>query len=259
MKEANKEVFEPRGLVVKIMNTKKMMGAVGCGNFDAKGKLALPPLEVLDDLTPPTSLVLYQSGASGSDEGKVELQVEDPRMRRLNALEGFIAPLEFEKEGAPARGVMDKYGGAPLRWLNKRQDTKLQKAAEKSVEHRRKHSYTVEEEFRGTELEMAGIEERMRDISINAEKELEVETGQERRYEVEARIDSELAELKGRKEQLERGRDKRVREVYNKGDKKLEKLARKEKRIANRILWIVITRMDESEGDELVDVGSISS
>jgi hypothetical protein len=257
MKSANKEMFAPRGPMVKIMSTKKMVAAVGCQNVDAKGKLALPPLGVLDNLTPSAAIISYQDYNSGpSGEGKVGVEVEDPRMRRLRALEGFIAPLEFEKDPAPTRGAMDKYGGAPLRWLNKKQDTEFQKAASKSVEHRRKHSSAVEGEFRNSEAEIEVIEQRMREITVGAEKGLEG-MGEDRRYEVEARMEIELEELEGRKERVERERDERVREVYKKGDKKLEKLAGKEEKIANRILWIVVMKMGGNVGDELVDVGSL--
>ncbi|KAN0101480.1 hypothetical protein V8E51_011990 [Hyaloscypha variabilis] len=259
MKKKNEEIFKPRGLVVRILSTRKMMGVVGAdGDAKGKGKLVLPPMEELKDLTPPTetALTIYQSESAGADkDGKIAVEVEDPRMRRLKALEGLIAPLEFETETAPTRGPMDKYGGAPLRWLNKKQDSKLQKAATRSVEHRRKHSGIVGEEFRDTEMELYGIEERMREIRVYAEKELDGENDTGRRYEVEARMESELAELEGRREELEKGRDDRVKEVYKKGDKKLEKLAKKEEKIANRILWVVVTKMDESVANELVDVG----
>lgn len=262
LKKATEEIFKPRGLCVRIMGTKKMMGAVGCENVDAKGKLALPAPGVLGDLTPPpAALPPYQGGAGDSDPGDrtEEVQVEDPRVRRLKALEGFIAPLEFEKEAAPTRGPMDKYGGAPLRWLNKKQDAKLLKAATKSAEHRRKNTDVVEEEFLNCETEIRGIEERMAEIRVSAKQELEGETRQEGRDEVEARVESELAELEGRRTELEMGRDERVREVYKKGDKKLNKLAKKEEKIANRILWVVITRMDGDAGDDLVDVESLGS
>ena len=258
MKKANEETFKPRGLVVRIMSTRKMMGAVGGGmEGKGKGKLLLPPMEELKDLTPTpqNAVILFQSENVGEKtDDKVTVEVEDPRMRRLKALEGLIAPLEFEKEAAPTRGAMDKYGGAPLRWLNKKQDTNLQKAANKSMEHRRTHSGLVEDEFRDTEMQIFGIEERMREIRVSGEKELDGESEVGKRYEVESRMESELAELEGRREELERGRDDRVKEVYKKGDKKLEKLAKKEEKIANRILWIVVARMDDGVATELVDV-----
>jgi hypothetical protein len=261
LKKSTEEIFKPRGLCVRIMGTKKMMSAVGCENMDAKGKLALPAPEVLGDLAPPPAVRPPYQDAGDSDPGdrKEEVRVEDPRVRRLKALEGSIAPLEFEKEPAPTRGPMDKYGGAPLRWLNKKQDAKLLKAATKSAEHRRKHTDVVEEEFLNCEMEIRGIEERMTEIRVSAKQELEGETRQEGRDEVEARVASELAELEERRTELEMGRDERVREVYKKGDKKLNKLAKKEEKIANRILWVVITRMDGSVGDDLVDVESLGS
>lgn len=52
MKTANRKDFMPRGLLVKIMSTKKMMAAIGFDYGDGKGKPALPPFDALKDLTP---------------------------------------------------------------------------------------------------------------------------------------------------------------------------------------------------------------
>jgi hypothetical protein len=108
-------------------------------------------------------------------------------------------------------------------------------------------------------MEVHGGVDRMREI-ISAEKELEAGTRRERQYEVEARMESGLAELDGRRAELVNGRGERVKEVYRKGDKKLNKLAKNEEKTTNRILWVVITRIDGSVGDDdLVDVGSLGS
>jgi hypothetical protein len=258
MKTTNETIFAPRGLVAKIMNTKKMMAAINFTNTDQKGKLALPPLDELEDLTPPSTLALDNSGSDGPlDENAEAANVEDPRLRRLRALEGFVAPLELETTPAPTKGAMDKYGGAPLRWLNKKQDSKLQKAASKSTESRLKNASAAEAEFKQTEAEIESIEYRMQELRLSAERELVDRP--EAKDEIEAKMESELAILEQCREAEVKRRDEKVKEVYKKGDKKLEKLAKKEEKIANRILWIVIMRKDGSVDDELLEVGSIES
>jgi hypothetical protein len=115
MKTADKEMFTLRGLAVKVLSRKKMMGAIKFDNVDGKGKLALPPLDILEELTPASRNTL--TAHDGSDfvaERKLEVEVEDPWMRRPKALLGLIAPLEFETDAAPIRGALDKYCRAPL-------------------------------------------------------------------------------------------------------------------------------------------------
>ncbi|KAK8153872.1 hypothetical protein BKA80DRAFT_34170 [Phyllosticta citrichinensis] len=69
LKNINETMFKPRGLAVKIMETKKMMQAVGA----AETKLKLPPLDDVNDLDP----------MGQRQPGQVP---EDPRMRRLRGL-----------------------------------------------------------------------------------------------------------------------------------------------------------------------------
>ena len=80
VKSANEELFERRGLKVKILKTKKMMVAVGHGGE----VLNLPPLE--NDFA-------CSSERSVALEGN---ERNDPRMRRIRALGDKIAPLTFQ-------------------------------------------------------------------------------------------------------------------------------------------------------------------
>lgn len=252
MKKANTDLFAPRNLIAKIMTTKKMMAEIRCNNVDTKGKLILPPLEELSDLTPETGAVIVRDPNVAAPPSTVE----DPRVRRTRALEGYIAPLEFEAPALP-KGKYDKYGGAPLRWLNKRQDAKLAKAATKSSEKRLSKAPEAEAEMEKSELAIQDIEHKM--IEVHQASEAELAATPDERYRIEARSEQEIAMLEAAREvEIER-RNKALAMIYKKGDKKLNKLAKNEEKVANRILWIVITKIDGNGDDEQMEVGSIES
>ncbi|KAG4437204.1 hypothetical protein IFR05_007323 [Cadophora sp. M221] len=252
MKKSNTNLFAPRNLIAKIMTTKKMMAEIKCNNVDTKGKLILPPLEELSDLTPETGAVIVRDPNVAAPPSTVE----DPRVRRTRALEGYIAPLDFEASALP-KGKYDKYGGAPLRWLNKRQDTKLAKAATKSSEKRLSKAPEAEAEMEKSELAIQDIEHKM--IEVHQASEAELAATPDDRYRIEARSEQEIAMLEAAREvEIER-RNKALALIYKKGDKKLNKLAKNEEKVANRILWVVITKIDGNGDDEQMEVGSIES
>lgn len=254
MKKSNAELFAPRGLVAKIMSTKKMMTTIKCTNLDSKGKLALPPLDELKDLTPQTGALVRHDGRTNT----FQVPIEDPRLRRLRALEGYISPLDFETEPAQPKGMMDKYGGAPLRWLNRKQDQKLAKAASTSTAKRIEKAPEANAEVARSEKEIEEIDAKILEVRQEGQKELESASVEERRN-IEARMDYETAVLEAKKlEEMDR-RDENIAGIFKKGDKKLDKRSKKEEKIVNRILWVVITRLDGTVGDELLEVGSVES
>ncbi|KAH6953917.1 hypothetical protein BKA56DRAFT_681693 [Ilyonectria sp. MPI-CAGE-AT-0026] len=135
LKSANADIFAPRGLVCKIMTTEKMMAAINFTEVDKKAKLKLPPLETVHDLGVPHS---HSAPASiNSDEITTNSRIEtvsgvkDPRLLRLQALEGYITPLDFDVSEPSPESWLSKMGQKPLRWANNRQMKALEKANEK--------------------------------------------------------------------------------------------------------------------------------
>ncbi|CAL3969667.1 unnamed protein product [Diplocarpon coronariae] len=255
LKKANADIFAPKKLIARLMNTKKMMEEIKCNNVDAKGKLILPPMDELTDLTPETGVMIVRDPAVAAPAPTVE----DPRVRRLRALDGYISPLELESEAPLPEGVMKKYGGAPLRWLNKRRDTKLAKAATMSSEKRLSKAPEAEAEMERSEAEIQNIERRMIEVHHAAEMELATATPEER-LKIEARSEQEISALKASRDVETERRNTALAAIYKKGDKKLNKLAKNEEKIANRILWIVITKLGANNADsELMEVGSLEA
>lgn len=81
VKDANQNIFLPKGLRVKVLKTKKMMAAVG---HDSE-VLKLPPLVEMHS----------RVGSGWGDEEN------DPRMRRIRALGDKVADLQFHELLAP--------------------------------------------------------------------------------------------------------------------------------------------------------------
>lgn len=269
LKKTNSTIFAPRGLVVKLMSTKKMMAAIGFEDVDEKGKLRLPPLEDVSDLETGMGGEGVQvgvervgtGGSGGSAKGKEKEKEkgdvrEDPRVLRLKALKDYISPLTLDvPQEIGHSGPVSKYGGAPLRWMNKKQLGKLDKAREKSIKEREKSAGKVEAATMETDESIRGLERQITSLRRHTIENGSVGSG--------SRAESELAMLESTKrEELER-RDTVVKEIQQKGDKKLNKVFKKEEKIANRILWVVISRIDggnravSEEGEELVQVGSL--
>lgn len=133
MKESNTKIFAPRGLVCKILTTKKMIAEVGFNETDPKGKLKLLPLELDEDIPEFDDQVSVETSYGGLPAAR------DPRLIRLKALEGYIAPLEFDVSAYPDKeGRLSKIGQAPLRWMNKKQMKKFHAAKTKSMKKREK-------------------------------------------------------------------------------------------------------------------------
>ncbi|KAF8853315.1 hypothetical protein BDZ45DRAFT_729617 [Acephala macrosclerotiorum] len=198
MKKANQNIFAPRGLIVKIMSTKKMMAEVGVGpeNLDPKGKLALPPLEELSDLTPQTGALIRHPTEQGvRTHERTTSSVEDPRMRRIRALNGYIAPLEFETEPVQPKGVYEKYGGAPLRWMNKRADTKMTKAADKSASARLDKAPEAESIINASERDLEQIDRDSAEVHQRRLDDLNKTRDETDRHRIEARAEQELSSL----------------------------------------------------------------
>jgi hypothetical protein len=235
MKEANATIFAPRGLVCKIQTTKKMMAQVGFTDTDAKGKLKLPSLEGAEDLGAYNPMVAIDNGPDEEKQGK-PLE-KDPRLLRLKALEGYIAPLDFDVADAPTNeGRLSKMGQAPLRWMNKKQMKKLDGAKAKSLKKREKHSAEVEAEEIRAQNEIAELDRRMEGLNEDERSELEM----------------------AKKLELEK-RDAAIANIYKGTDKKLNKVYKKEEKVTNRILWIVIHNADGTDGDSLFRVGTTAT
>ncbi|EKG13895.1 hypothetical protein MPH_08894 [Macrophomina phaseolina MS6] len=252
LKKANAEIFNPRGLTVRTCTTKKMMQAIGL----SETKLTLPPLDDVNDL----EFGLTHTNSSGRNTPSALDQAvpEDPRMRRLRALEGHVAPVTFDVPQEPLpEGALKRYATAPTRWMNSRNVRGLIKAREKGLKQQRDKAAELDEELAAAnreieELERLAVAQETVEDQYLANQARSVGGGQPAGHQRMASQD--LAASIERRAQI-------IEEIKKAGEKKMKKSDKKEERVANRVLWIVITRSDGAPlgEDDVVELSDEAS
>lgn len=134
IREANASLFGPRGLHVRICSTKDLLADIGVNE------------SIFEQSTQSHSCAsiptLYSASANSTSA------TVDPRMRRLQALERYIAPLSFDVPTPKTpEGVLDKVGA----WGAKRQEAKQQKDAEKAMREAREGKGKAQEKLQKKE------------------------------------------------------------------------------------------------------------
>jgi hypothetical protein len=213
----NADLFHPAGLHAAVLTTKDMMVRVGHG----KQWLRLPPLETSEDLE--DSMMAEREGGVRTVQGTAN-SLEDPRMRRLNALHGYVAPLNFDVPAVVAPdNLINKMAAWQAQKTAEKHEKKDLKRREKSAAKSQSPEEKTTKDERKLERKFASVEKSLEKHGGNADAR-KVRRAQER-YEREQR-------KVGRKEQKS-GKDER-----------------REEKKANKIRWIVITQWEgEAEGD----------
>ncbi|KAF4302333.1 hypothetical protein GTA08_BOTSDO06291 [Botryosphaeria dothidea] len=238
LKKANAEIFNPRGLTVRTCTTKRMMQAVGMN----EAKLTLPALNDVDDL----EFGLTHT-ASGRSTPALEQGIpEDPRMRRLRALEGFVTPVSFDVPPEPLpEGALRRYTTAPTRWMNSRNVRGLIKAREKGLQQQRDKAAELDEELTAANREIEELE-RLAAAQETVENQYfanEARSAGGHHGGHQRMASQDLAASLERRAQI-------IEEIKKAGEKKIKKSDKKEERVANRILWVVITRSENAPPEE---------
>ena len=226
VKAANREIFEPRGLQVRLLNTKKMLEAI---HVD-EAAFALPPLPEFN--APET-----------------QNQREDPRRRWMQALDGVVSPLDYD---VPAFSTQDNWLKKAGAWTAKKQD---KKRARSLTERREKAKKTIdeaeEEAIEREQLIRSTIQSLEEDVgALSMQPPAKDSKAEEKRQRVMAEYQEALSEeqTKLMEERLKR------REATEKVVRKVDK---KEHKVVQKIRWVVITaKTDEEEiGNADIDDG----
>lgn len=233
LQACNADLFHRTGLHVAILSTREMMARIG----HPEERLRLPPLETADDLDRDT-LSFDGDAISVKAEQRARSPMDDPRMRRVNALKGYAAPLDFD---VPAVVPPDTLLAKMSAWQAQKASTKND---EKEAKRRAKTQ--AKQSGRG---ELRGKDERKLDRKLaKLEKTLDKEGGKHKERDVrKAQRDYEREERKMEKK-LERRAGKPGKE---KGKGKVDD---REEKQANKVRCVVITRWEgDEESDDLSD------
>ena len=242
LQACNADLFHPTGLHVAILSTREMMVRIG----HPEERLRLPPLETADDLDRDTSSI-DGDAISGKAEQRAKKPMDDPRVRRVNALKGYVAPLDFD---VPAVVPPDSLLAKMSAWQAQKAETKND---EKEAKRRAKSQ--AKQSGGGGGGELRGKDERKLDRKLaKLEKTLDKEGGKHKERDVrKAQREYEREERKMEKK-LERRAGKPEKE---KGKGKVND---REEKQANKVRWVVITHWEgDGEDDDLSDDGSLNA
>ncbi|OJD35414.1 uncharacterized protein BKCO1_170006 [Diplodia corticola] len=177
--------------------------------------------------------------------------------RRLRPLSGSVSPVTFDVPPAPLpQSALKRYSTAPTRWMNGRSARALAAGREKGMRLRREKAAELDGELSALRGEIEGLMVGREDRT-GEEETGEEGTGEESGVVVgggdggdggprhhERMASRELAVS------LEEKRAQMIGEIRKAGEKKIRKSDRKEEKMANRVLWIVITRLGDAPTED---------
>lgn len=201
-KTCNETLFHPAGLHATVATTKKMMARVG--HPDPEGRLRLQPISSSD--TTSTVRVGSESGTSEETTFEDPSKANDFKARRMQALEGYVAPLNLEVPGPVApENVLCKMSAWQANRLEKKQTGKYEKRRAELEEERGKMDRKLARKERKQnraggrfERETAKLEQEfLEDIAKENAKQAEEEEKLERRLSKASIKDGEKIEARG--------------------------------------------------------------
>lgn len=234
LSRANPELWERRGLHAQVLSTKEMMMRVGAPETMMK----VSPLEHLND-----------QGQFESRGGGVSRN--DPRVRRIEALRDYVMGLRFEKDQSPvnslkSKGWMAKVSRRQEQVAAHEQNQKILKAREEGYQklaEAEEAGRLVDEEIKQVEDEITQICEaanaKKRECGVMLDR-----SAQQVVARIESTMRKDVAKLEAKKAQLLKTRDREVLKKRKEGENSLNKSYKKEEEIANKVMWLVITKND---------------
>lgn len=244
----NMELFNPAGLHVTVMTTKKMMVKIGLPGEQLK----LHPLSA-DAPTPDANVLAYES----QSEVQQLPELEHARAQSLKALQGQVMPLNFNvPEAKTPDSLLQKMGANQVSRLSKKQQTKAQKKREKANEEIVKMNAEADkEQSKGDKDVLKKQREAEKEIS-KLERELEQEKSVSKRLEASKKLQKEKSKLLNEVEKEAKKRDEKVESKRQDARKEIEKVGKSESKIANKIRWLVISKWEGQESDMSEDEDS---
>ncbi|THX82442.1 hypothetical protein D6D05_03846 [Aureobasidium pullulans] len=217
MQKTNEELFRPSGLKAKIVSTKKMISSIRFRTTDGRNRLVLCELD--------------------------EKCVENPQDRLLRSLDGYVSPLSSDVPGqALPTNSVEKALNTSTTFIDRIQ-TRLLSNSRRKISNNN-ISFCDQNDVRILDLEKAILEcqsqckHRSQDLGLDT-------TSAKEHIEIHD-LRAHLTELKVEMALEKQVRDNRLERTRIAHAKTFAAIHAEDNRIANRILWLVIT---EDEGN----------
>ncbi|KAI5370768.1 hypothetical protein Slin14017_G016470 [Septoria linicola] len=218
-KAINTKLFHLVGLHAQTCSTKEMLAKIGHSGEELK----LAPVEMADQLG--GSAIVDESGHSST------LAVaEDSRMRRMKALEGYAAPLDFNvPETVAPRNLLKKMGHAHAEHMVKKQTKREVRKRAEDADDRDKKTIKADKETRRALERVEEAEEKV--IKERARTDQRFEKYSDKPKEQDREIDKEQQKW-----------DRELKKQSQKSAKDVAKPKDREEEATQKIQWVVITR-----------------
>jgi hypothetical protein len=232
----NAAFFHPAGLHASVLSTKDMLARIGHPDV----RLGLPPSETAGDLGLASSSVAMNPLGDGAEQGLIT-PVDVPRTRRLKALEGYIAPLDFDVPAVvPPEGLLAKMSAWQAHRVASKNEQKDAKKHANSQSRQSCDGELREKDGKKLDRKFAKLEKSL-DKPDGKRKEKNVRRAQEKYDRTQRKV------------------ERRAEKSVEKAEKGKGKVDDKEERQANKIRWIVIDRWRGDEEDAVSDASSLRS
>lgn len=240
VKAVNADLFHPAGLHATISTTKKMVQEVGY----PEERIRLPPLETMEDWDREATAHAHDAVL----DGKMDLPSDDPRARRLQALEGYVMPLNFDVPNVTSPdNFMRKIGSANAARRARKQERKMR---EKREERTKKQAESLKER----DKEMAKLQKDLAKEREKLDKELRKEKEEKKRRKALREYEKEEAKILKDMAKEQEKCDRELGKGKRRGEKNRTEVDKKEEKDANGIRWVVISRWN---GDGRSDEDSV--
>lgn len=252
IKAINRDLLHPAALSMTILTTKKMMAKVGY----PEDKLKLPPLDLskIESSTAETKEELTAPTLISSD---------DPRMRRLKALDGYITPLSLDVPTAlppDTNNFLKKMSANQAARMKRKQEGKLEKRRSKSERLHAKRTRKAERtQARGDQKTQAMAAELERNQARLEKLRVSDDGGSRDAVKMERQVEKKNAKLEQKLAKTEAKVERRLEKRSSRVEKGAGKMDRRETKIANKVRWIVVTRYDGEEGKDEDEEGEEST
>ncbi|KAK1145873.1 hypothetical protein N8T08_003819 [Aspergillus melleus] len=253
---ANEELFVPRGLRVQVLKTRKMMEVVGVpgevfevGDGGGRKTRDGEGEEVFVDKDDPHD---DGEGVEGFDETTKQQPTSptqesnddrsDPQLRRMSALTGYVQPLEFTADLPLSENWLKRAAETQSRAFASRQNALFSGKRDKAT----KLALEAEEASRELDTKLAEVETAQGEIRARARERLQGPLGEsmQGRLIVQEDMEKEMRKWEKKREKIDKEREKRVTRKLAQSQRGLERVEKREMKVAQRVMWVVVTEDD---------------
>ncbi|GES63216.1 hypothetical protein ATEIFO6365_0014026400 [Aspergillus terreus] len=246
MKLANEQLFAPRRLRAQVLTTKVMMEEVGIpGEVLELAPVSSKRDEEGDDVFADTEGDAGEGSSSGKGAKEVKGGSErkyDPQMRRLEAIRDYVLPLTFADALPLSDNWLKRASEKQERVFSEKQNTRLAERREKAAKLAAE-AEAIQRELASQLEEVEALKTAARD---RANERLQGPLGESMQGQliVQEDLEKEMKKLNKKTDKLVKEGEKKIGKKLQKSEKRIERAEKREAKIAQKVMWIVVTGDD---------------